>query len=229
MIIKNKVKPRTPAVEPGVYPAVCVGVVDLGEQFSEKFKTYSNKIRIVWALPGETIEAWMGTKFSDEAFESIDLFSLIGRACFLNVVLNGTGEYADIDTVIPLPKGTTPPVSTTAPITWDMEEWSDEGFAALPEWAQDEIKKSTQYQETHVPVTDVQIQTAAASGQPLTVSTQAPTMATQAPTQQPGPVYQVPQNQPQQTAQAAAGREYTVQPGDSTTVIQAGARGGLPF
>ena len=55
MKIKDRAKPKTPPVEPGVYMAVCVGVIDLGEQYSEKFKSYSNKVKIVWAIPSETI------------------------------------------------------------------------------------------------------------------------------------------------------------------------------
>lgn len=40
MKIKDRVKPSLPPVEPGVYMAVCVGVVDLGEQYSEVYKNY---------------------------------------------------------------------------------------------------------------------------------------------------------------------------------------------
>ena len=56
MKIKDRVKPSLPPVEPGVYMAVCVGVVDLGEQYSEVYKNYSNKVKFVWALPGEVVE-----------------------------------------------------------------------------------------------------------------------------------------------------------------------------
>ena len=56
MKIKDRAKPKAPPVEPGAYPAVCIGVIDLGEQYSEKFKNYSNKVQIVWELPTETIE-----------------------------------------------------------------------------------------------------------------------------------------------------------------------------
>ena len=38
MKIKDRAKPKAPPVEAGVYIAVCIGVVDLGEQYSEKFK-----------------------------------------------------------------------------------------------------------------------------------------------------------------------------------------------
>lgn len=56
MKIKDRAKPKTPPVEPGVYIAICIGVVDLGEQYSEKFKNYANKVKFIWELVGETIE-----------------------------------------------------------------------------------------------------------------------------------------------------------------------------
>ena len=56
MKIKDRAKPKTPPVEPGVYMAVCIGFIDLGEQYSEMFKSYSNKGMYIWELPGETIE-----------------------------------------------------------------------------------------------------------------------------------------------------------------------------
>ena len=90
-------------------------------------------------------------QYSDEQFGEVDLFDRVGRACQLNVVLNDTGEYANVDSVIPLPKGTPAPTTDTPPILWNMDEWDDEKFAALPDWVQEKIKKSTQYQKDHTP------------------------------------------------------------------------------
>lgn len=39
-----------------MYIATCVGVVDLGEQYSEKFKNYRNEVQFIWELSGETVE-----------------------------------------------------------------------------------------------------------------------------------------------------------------------------
>ena len=115
MRIKDKVKPKVPPVEPGVYMAVCVGVIDLGEQYSEKFKNYANKLRIVWELCGQTVEidgeqkprqlskeftfsankksnlrafltSWNGKVYSDEEFVELDIFDQLGKACQLQVV-----------------------------------------------------------------------------------------------------------------------------------------------
>ena len=188
MKIKDRAKPKAPPVEPGVYMAVCVGVVDLGEQYSEKFKSYSNKVKFVWALPGETIEidgkqeerqlskeftisaskkgnlrdfleSWNAKSYSDEEFGEVDLFDQIGKACQLQVVLNDTGEYSNVANLMPLPKGMPAPTSQTAFFTWDMDAWDDAVFENLPAWTQDQIKKSTQYQKEHAPDTTIEVKT----------------------------------------------------------------------
>lgn len=178
--VKDRAKPKIPPVEPGVYIAICVGVLDLGEQYSEKFKNYRNEVQFVWELYGETVEVdgeqkprqlsrtfsvaaskksnlrgfisgWNGVQYSDDQFADLDLFTQVGKACQLNVVLNDTGEYANVDSAIPLPKGMPAPVTDTAPILWNMDEWDDKAFEALPDWVQEKIKKSTQYQQMHAP------------------------------------------------------------------------------
>lgn len=188
MKIKDRAKPKTPPVEPGVYMAVCVGVVDLGEQYSEKFKNYSNKVKFVWALPSETIEidgkteerqlskeftfsvskkgglrsflqSWNSKNYSDEEFAELDVFEQLGKACQLQVVLSETGEYSNVENLMPIPKGLPAPVSKTAFFTWDMDAWDDVAFEKLPEWAREQIKKSTQYQKEHLPQETVAVQT----------------------------------------------------------------------
>ena len=188
MKIKDRAKPKIPPVEPGVYIAVCVGVIDLGEQYSEKFKNYSCKGMYVWELPGETIEidgeqkprqlskeftisgsnksnlrkfieSWNSKSYSDEEFMEFDVFEQIGKPCQLNVVLNETKEYANVDNLMPLPKGFPAPTTDTKPIMWDMDAWNDEVFAELPEWIQDKIKKSQQYQKDHAPDTSIEVKT----------------------------------------------------------------------
>ena len=169
--VKDRAKPKLPPVEPGVYLAVCVGVIDLGEQYSEKFKNYRNEVQFVWELAGETVEVdgeqkprqlsrtfsvaaskksnlrgflggWNGVQYSDEQFQDLDLFGQAGRPCQLNVVLNDTGEYANVDSVIPLPKGMPAPQAVSPTILWNMDEWSDEKFSALPDWVQEKDQKS---------------------------------------------------------------------------------------
>lgn len=186
MKIKDRAKPKVPPVEPGVYMAVCIGCVDLGLQYNETFKNYSNKCLYIWELVGETvevdgeqkprqlskeftisssnksnlrkfIESWNGKTYGDDEFSDLDLFDQIGKACQLNVMLNSTGEYANVDNLMPIPRGFPVPVTDTPHVKWDIEAWDDEVFKTLPEWIQEKIKKSTQYSIDHAPDTEIEI------------------------------------------------------------------------
>lgn len=179
----KKAKPALPPVETGVYIGVCVGVIGIGEQYSSFYKKYKDEVLFIWDLPYELAEidgtqkprqlskrftnsmgknakivpflkSWTGKVFTEED----DLFDLIGKACQLNAVLNDTGEYTNVESAIPLARGTVAPTTSTEPITFDVEDWDDNAFEKLPEWIQNYIKKSTQYQQTHVSQTDVAVQ-----------------------------------------------------------------------
>lgn len=198
MKIKDRAKPKVPPVEPGVYIGICVGVIDLGEQYNENFKKYSNDVKFVWELVGETVEvdgeikprqlskdfsvalskkskiraflsSWNSRQYSDEEFSDLDLFDQLGKACQLNVVLNDTGEYANIDNLMPLPKGMPAPTTETPYIRWDMDTWDDSVFKELPEWVQEKIKKSTQFQKEHTPTDSVDF-----AEQPVTAASTQP-------------------------------------------------------
>lgn len=187
MKIKDRAKPALPPVPAGQYLAVCVGVFDLGEQYSEKYKNYSPKLMITFDIPAVTIEvegkqeprqlskeftisgksnsnlrafisSWNGMQYSDEAFGEFDPLTQVGKPAMINVLLNETGEYANIDTIMPLFPGLPAPTTTTPLKMWDMDKWDDKAFGELPGWVQDKIKKSTQYQKEHAPVEIVAVQ-----------------------------------------------------------------------
>lgn len=195
MKIKDRAKPKVPPVEPGVYIGICIGIIDLGEQYSETFKKFSNDVMIVWELAGETVEvdgeqkprqlsrtfsvatskksklraflsSWNGKQYGDDEFGEVDLFDQIGKVCQLNVVLNDTGEYANIDNLMPLPKGMPAPATDTPAIRWDMDAWDDEVFKTLPEWVQEKIKQSTQYKKEHTPTDKVDFEEGTAQAAP---------------------------------------------------------------
>lgn len=191
MKVKDRARPKIPPVEPGVYIAVCVYSIDLGEQlceFKDKTKSYINQVRLGFELIGETVEidgkqeprvlsrtlnftrskngglrkfvqSWLGKAFTDDEFNELDTNNLVGMPAQLSVVLSESGEYANIDTIMQLPRGMTAPAPVSALICYDMEPWDDAAFAALPDWAQEQIKKSTQYQKLHVPTDPVDVNT----------------------------------------------------------------------
>lgn len=153
--------------------------------FKDK-KRYSNQIMYVFELVGEFIEvdgekqprtlsrtftfskseksglrkfveSWQGKKFSNEEFGEFDTNDMVGKEAMIGVVLNDTGEYANIDSVMGMPKGMSAGVSQSQLIRFDIDPWNQEAFDKLPEWAQEKIKKSTQYQKDHAPETVVEV------------------------------------------------------------------------
>lgn len=194
MKIKDRAKPRVPTVDAGMYLGICIGAIDLGEQYSDMYKTYSNKLLFVFEFPSETIEvdgkqepkqlsrefnitskvgskfrdfisSWNGKAYSDDEFKELEIFDQLGKACLLNVVLNEAGDSSKIETAVPLMKGMVAPTASAEFIKWDMDAWDDELFKKLPEWVQEKIKKSTQYQKLHAPETVVEVKPEAPAGE----------------------------------------------------------------
>jgi len=208
MKIKDRAKPKLPPLEPGTYPAVCVGVIDLGEQYSERFKNYSNKLKIVWEIPSETVEvdgeqkprqlsrdftfsasaksglrqilqSWTNRSLSDEDAANFEVFDLLGKPCLLSVVRSESGEYANVQSVVAMPKGIPAPTTSTPLLAWDMDKWDDAGFASMPEWYQEVIKKSTQYQKQHAPTDEIKVDPATGEIAPASFTAGAATASTQ--------------------------------------------------
>lgn len=201
--IKKKSGASVPPMEAGTYSAVCIGVVDLGEQYSETFKKYSDKLLIIWEMPSQTIEidgedkprwlskdfaaslheksalhkilvSWRGKAFTEKeltedenGFMQFSVLDMLGTGCFLQVIVEekDSGSYNKITSVISLPAGMDPLTTETPLIAFDMDAWDDEVFNSLPEWIQERIKKSTQYQKLHVPTDSIDVDTSGAQEQ----------------------------------------------------------------
>lgn len=101
------------------------------------------------------VESMRGQIFSNDAYRQFDTASLLGQGCQLSVVLSDNGEYANVDTAIPMPKGSAIPVATTPLIKFDLRPWDDAAFKALPTWAQEAIQKSAEYKKDHLPTDKV--------------------------------------------------------------------------
>ena len=186
MKVKSKAKPKIPQMNPGVYMAVCIGVIDLGEQYSEVYKNYANKVLLIFEFPTEMVEvdgekkprwisreftfstskkskllefigSWNGKQYTAESFGEVELFDQIGMPCQLQLVASESGEYTNISAVMQLPKGVDIERTESDTYAFDIDEWDDGVFDALPGWIQEKIKKSTEYQKKHAPTDEVDI------------------------------------------------------------------------
>ena len=113
------------------------------QQTEYKGKTrYNNQIQFTFELPTEQVEldgemkprqlsrtfsvstsnksglrkfltSWRGKAFSDEEIRAFNTDEMLGRSAMIQVVLNDTGEYANIDGVMQIPKGMPTPTTET--------------------------------------------------------------------------------------------------------------------
>lgn len=109
--IKKKSGSSVPPMDAGTYPAVCVGIVDLGEQYSETFKKYSDKLLVIWEIPSQTIEIdgedkprWLSKDFSASLNEKSNLYQTLvswrGKAFTENELTedeNGFMQFSVLD------------------------------------------------------------------------------------------------------------------------------------
>jgi hypothetical protein len=124
----------------GPHPSVCVDVVDLGTleiTYANQTKK-QHKIDIVWQISEEMddgrpyrvkkrytlslhekaglrkdLENWRGRPFTDTELDGFDVETVIGVACLLNVIHNASGGniYANVSTIMRLPKGMQAPTA----------------------------------------------------------------------------------------------------------------------
>lgn len=104
------------------------------------------------------LEIWLGKALTDDEYMSFDTDTLLGKTAMLGVKLDSTGQYANIETIMQIPAGIPEPKATITPWWFDVGDGFDqEAFEQLPEWAQEKIKKSTDYQKLYAPETEVAV------------------------------------------------------------------------
>lgn len=162
------------------------------QEVEYKGKTrYSDKVKLIFELPTERItidgevlprqlsrnftfsvskkgslrqfiSAWLSRSFTDGEFSEFDLFSLLLHPALLSVVHSEDGQHANIAGAMAVPRGMDVPTAQSDLIRFDTQEWDDSAFDALPEYLQDQLKRSTQYRNMHLPDQEVSVEAAAA-------------------------------------------------------------------
>lgn len=166
-----------PLLAEDVYPAVCCMLVDLGEQYSERFNNTQRKVLISWELPGEKLDngetrrlsntytaslnskgnlrkdliSWRGRDFTVEELKKFDLRNIVGAPCMLSVIHKvgqDGNKRAVIGGIMKLPKGMPLPTLTNGFTIFDLDDPDAEAkMSDLPEWIQTRIKESETWKE----------------------------------------------------------------------------------
>jgi hypothetical protein len=151
-------------------------VVGLGKQLNKTFNSVQEKVRILWELPEEIrefngeesyaviskeysvslsdkanlrkdLESWRGKAFNATELEGFDLSSILGKNCLIQIIHNDKG-YANVASVMSLPKGMTPVESTREQLLFDFDEKQPlEDLDTLPEFLQKIIKDAVNFEE----------------------------------------------------------------------------------
>lgn len=116
IIAKSDSEKKFDPISEGVHLAVCYGIIDLGDQWSEQFKKTSRKIQLLWELPHETyidkdgqerprftskeytlslgekstlrkdLQAWRNKAFTEDELAGFDLQNILGKACQISII-----------------------------------------------------------------------------------------------------------------------------------------------
>lgn len=97
------------------------------------------------------LRAWRGREFTDEELKRFDLKNILGAYCQLGIIHQTSGNgniYANIASIMSLPKGFAKPEQTNTMLYWDFEESEigDSVWQLIPEWVRKIIEESETYQ-----------------------------------------------------------------------------------
>jgi hypothetical protein len=151
----------------GSHISVCVQVIDLGHQYSKYYDKWGHKVLIGWELVDEKdaegkpfvamkrytvslhenaalrghLESWRGRAFTEAELAGFDIKKILGQPCMLSIThrKEDNKTYADVNSVMALPKGTAKPTATMPQVHFDLDAWDDNIFKSLSEGIQKTI------------------------------------------------------------------------------------------
>lgn len=93
------------------------------------------------------LEAWRGRPFTPEELKAFDLKTLLGVPCLVGIIHETKGDktYANLSSIMRLPKGFAPGLDTEPLIHFDLSAPDWTVFAALPSRLQDQISASPEF------------------------------------------------------------------------------------
>lgn len=116
IIVRNNEGSGVSPIEEGTYFAVCYGLIDVGDVYSENFDKCTQKFSILWELVGaeplhidgkeinrtvsksysrslnpksnlrKDLRAWRGREFTEEELNKFDMLNILGAPCQIQIV-----------------------------------------------------------------------------------------------------------------------------------------------
>jgi hypothetical protein len=106
------------------------------------------------------LESWRGQTFSEKEAKEFDITKLLGVPCMLNILhkksKDGNKTYERISSITTLMKGYEAPKAINPIKKLEYDSWNQEIFDSLPEFLQNEIKGTPEYQRMREPNNNIQ-------------------------------------------------------------------------
>lgn len=98
----------------------------------------------------QMLQSWRGKAFTPEELQGFDLKKILGTGCQLQIIHKegNNGTYANVETVLALPRGMTLPAPTEM-VWFDFDDPSTyPAFSKLPRFVQEKIAEAENFAET---------------------------------------------------------------------------------
>ena len=115
MSLKLKRKKRTtvPPLAGGTYLGICIGIIDIGEQYNQNFKNYADKLMLLFEISGETVNVdgedkprWLSREYTAILNEKAALYKHLvawRSRDFTEGELDTDGDGFDIESMLGQP------------------------------------------------------------------------------------------------------------------------------
>ena len=101
------------------------------------------------------LESWRGRPFTTEELGGFSLENVLGAPCMLSVIhkpsKDGTKVYANVGSVMALPKGMEAPELVNPAVKFDIGEFDQKVFDELSSYVQKKILMSKELEENGIP------------------------------------------------------------------------------
>jgi len=164
----------------GTYAARCYQIIDLGHQTVEWQGTAKvvPKVRVTWEVNeqmsdgrpysiskeytasigpksnlSKDLEAWRGRPFTEDELRAFSLENVLGAPCMIGIahVQKGEKTFANINSIMALPKGMSCPELTNPKVKFEIENFDTEIFESLSEYVRKKILMSKELEDGGIP------------------------------------------------------------------------------
>jgi hypothetical protein len=156
----------------GLHVARCYALIDLGEQVNKNYGNQSPKVLIGWELTDKLmadgrpfihmqtyttslseksnlrglLEAWRGKGFTADELKGFKLSNILGAPCYMttkhSVNQNTQKKWSDVISICRLPAGVPCVPAVNPAIYFDLDEYSEAAYMAVPEGIRKKINLS---------------------------------------------------------------------------------------